>query len=205
MGGKRVRFGAAWERVMPASLSAQSGEGASSLTYGRRPPEYQAGLRDHPFRLRARTGVLRLERCTTKATKVAPGGQSNQQRREASVEDRIGLIRTSYWVAAVADFVIAVLALIPARMGVDDFVYPMGLMSAVAFSWGVLLLFADRKPLERRWVLLPTILVVFLLGVAVLYAGFVGLIPLQQVLASSAAVVLVLTLLLYTCFRTRGT
>ena len=124
---------------------------------------------------------------------------------DGPVEHRVGLIRTSYWVAAIADFVVAVLALIPARMGVDEFVYPMGLMSAVAFSWGVLLLFADRKPLERKWVLLPTSLVVFLLGVAILSAGFVGLIPLRQILASFSAVVLVLTLLLYTCYRTRGT
>jgi hypothetical protein len=41
------------------------------------------------------------------------------------------LIRTSYWVAAVADFIIAILVLIPDRMGVTGFVYPMGLMSAV--------------------------------------------------------------------------
>ena len=38
----------------------------------------------------------------------------------------------------------------------------MGLMSAVAFSWAVLLIVADRKPVERRWVLLPTTLVAFL-------------------------------------------
>lgn len=116
----------------------------------------------------------------------------------------VALVRTSYWVAAIADFVVAALALIPARMGVDSYVYPMGLISAVAFSWGVLLLFADRKPLERKWVLLPTSLVVFLLGVAVLYGGFASLIPLQQVLASSAAVVLVLALLLCACHKTRG-
>ena len=73
------------------------------------------------------------------------------------------LLRTSYWVAAIADFVIAFLVLIPARMGVDAFVYPMGLMSAVAFSWGVLLIIADREPMARRWILLPTMLVVFLL------------------------------------------
>jgi hypothetical protein len=119
------------------------------------------------------------------------------------METDLRLIRASYWVAALADFAVAVLALIPTRMGVDGFVYPMGLMSAVAFSWGVLLLVADRKPLERKWVLLPTSLVVFLLGVAVLYASFNGLIPTRQALASSAAVVLVLALLIYTCLRTR--
>lgn len=122
-----------------------------------------------------------------------------------SANQHTGLIRTSYWVAAIADFVVAVLALIPARMGVEGFVYPMGLMSAVAFSWGVLLLIADRKPVERKWVLLPTALVVFLLGVAVLYAALADLIPIRQALASCTAVVLVLALLLYTHYQTRET
>lgn len=114
------------------------------------------------------------------------------------------LIRTSYWVAAVADFVIAILVLIPERMGVPHFVYPMGLMSAVAFSWAVLLIVADRKPIERKWVLLPTILVAFLLGVAGVYAAFVDLIPFERVIASSAAIAVVLWLLVYTCYRTRN-
>jgi len=51
-------------------------------------------------------------------------------------------------------------------MGLPEIAYPMGLMSAVAFSWAIMLLFADRKPLERRWVLIPTIIVVALLSVA---------------------------------------
>ena len=76
------------------------------------------------------------------------------------------LLRLSYWFAALADFAIAVVVLNPARMGVQDIVYPMGLISVIAFSWGVLLLFADRRPLERRWVLIPTILVVGLLMLA---------------------------------------
>ena len=113
------------------------------------------------------------------------------------------LIRTSYWVAAVADFVVAILVLIPERMGVPDFVYPMGLMSAVAFSWGVLLILADRKPIERKWVLLPTILVVFLLGVAGVYAVSIDLIPFRRIIPSSAAVVIVLSLLIYTSYITR--
>ena len=50
-------------------------------------------------------------------------------------------------------------------MGVTEIVYPAGLASVVAFSWGVLLLIADRKPMERRWVLIPTILVVSLITI----------------------------------------
>lgn len=73
------------------------------------------------------------------------------------------LLRLSYWIAAIADFSIAVLVWVPERMGVTGTVYPMGLTSAIALSWGVLLLVADRKPVERKWVLIPTILVVTLI------------------------------------------
>ena len=76
------------------------------------------------------------------------------------------LLRLSYWIAAIADFIIAILAWMPERMGVTETVYPMGLVSAIAFSWGVLLVMADRKPLERRWILIPTILVVSLISFA---------------------------------------
>ena len=75
------------------------------------------------------------------------------------------LLRVSYWTAAVADFAIAALFWIPARMGVAETVYPMGLASVMAFSWGVLLVMADRRPMERRWILLPTILVVLLIAI----------------------------------------
>ena len=119
-------------------------------------------------------------------------------------EQRI-LLRTSYWVAAIADFIVAVLVMIPERMEVSGFVYPMGLMSAVAFSWAVLLIVADRKPVERRWVLLPTMLVVFLIGVAGVYAVITGAIPAGRIVGSSVVVVVVLGLLTYTWLRTRNT
>jgi hypothetical protein len=113
------------------------------------------------------------------------------------------LLRTSYWVAAIADFIIALLVLIPERMGATGFVYPMGLMSAVAISWGVMLIIADRQPMERRWVLLPTMLVVFLLGVAGVYSAVIGAIPVSQIIGSSSAVVVVFGLLAYAWVKTR--
>lgn len=120
------------------------------------------------------------------------------------MDDSRNLLRVSYWVAAIADFIIAVLVMIPTRMGVTDFVYPMGLMSAVAFSWGVMLIIADRRPVERRWVLLPTMLVVFLLGVAGIFAVSIGAMPFGRIIGSSTAVVAVLGLLMFTWFRTRA-
>ncbi len=141
-----------------------------------------------------------VERSLGETAHRLPGARTGEQ----PMARHTRLLRVSYWVAAVADFVIAFLVLVPERMGVDGFVYPMGLMSAVAFSWGVLLLVADRRPLERRWVLPPTILVVFLLGVAGLYAASAGLLPAGRIVGSSVAVVAVLGLLLYAWYRTRG-
>ena len=79
---------------------------------------------------------------------------------------QILLLRLSYWIAAIADFAIAILVWMPQRMGVAETVYPMGLASAIAFSWGVMLIVADRKPMERKWILLPTILVVSLIALS---------------------------------------
>jgi hypothetical protein len=82
------------------------------------------------------------------------------------MKKQIILLRLSYWTAAIADFSIAILVLIPEKMGLTEIVYPMGLISAVTLSWGILLIIADRKPIERRWILIPTIIVVALLSVA---------------------------------------
>jgi hypothetical protein len=113
------------------------------------------------------------------------------------MDKRIQWLRIAYWTAAIADFIVAILVLIPARMGVSDYVYPMGLMSAVAFSWGVALLIADKKPVERRWFILPTILVVALLGVVGLHAGITGLIPMIRSSITFIVTVIILALLIY--------
>ena len=119
------------------------------------------------------------------------------------MDKKIKWLRIAYWTAAIADFMVAILVLIPARMGVDLYVYPMGLMSAVAFSWAILLIFADRQPAERRWILIPTILVVALIGVAGLHAGLTGLIPWIRIMASSGLVIIVLAILIYSTFNAR--
>ena len=97
------------------------------------------------------------------------------------MNSKIVWLRISYWSAAIADFVIAVSVLIPENMGLSEFALPMGLMSAVAFSWGILLLIADRKPVERRWILIPTIIVVSLLTGVRVYVAMVEIIDFSLV------------------------
>ena len=90
------------------------------------------------------------------------------------MKKQVLLLRMSYWIAAIADFGVAILVWIPERMGVTEIVYPMGLATVVIFSWAVLLLVADRKPMERRWILIPTILVVALIAVTRTMFSLIG-------------------------------
>lgn len=114
------------------------------------------------------------------------------------MQKHIILLRMSYWIPALADFAIAYRALSTEVMGTSEIVYPMGLVSAIAFSWGVMLLIADRKPIERRWILIPTILVVGLLTVVRFVFSQVGAIESSMVfLLFGIGLVLFMTYSLY--------
>ena len=102
------------------------------------------------------------------------------------------LLRLSYWIAAIADFIIAILVWIPVRMGVAEIAYPMGLASVIAFSWTVMLLIADRKPMERKWILIPTILVVTLVTIIRTIFSLNGTIEFSLVLLLFAIALIIL-------------
>lgn len=117
--------------------------------------------------------------------------------------NKIKWLRISYWTGAIGDFAIAVLVLIPERMDVPSYVYPMGLASAIAFSWGCMLIWADRDPIGRRWVLLPTILVGVMLLLAVLLSVYVGAIPQESVRANFVLLPAVIALWSFSYYQAR--
>ena len=67
-------------------------------------------------------------------------------------------LRASYIAGAVADGLVGVLMLLPGRMGESEFRYPMGLGASLMFGWSALLLWANRRPMERKGVLVLTII-----------------------------------------------
>ena len=113
------------------------------------------------------------------------------------MKSKITWLRISYWIAAIADFTIAISVLIPERVGLTEFVYPMGLISVVAISWGILLLIADRNPIDRRWILIPTIIVVALLSGVRIYATIVGMIEFSIVYLIIGIIILSLLVFSY--------
>ena len=118
------------------------------------------------------------------------------------MNSKIIWLRISYWTAAIADFSIAISVLIPERVGLTEFVYPMGLISAVAVSWGILLLIADRKPIDRRWILIPTIIVVALLSGVRIYAVINGMIEFS--ITYLILGVTIISLLTYSYFNSKS-
>ena len=76
-------------------------------------------------------------------------------------------LRICYWAGAVADFLAAIAMMFPAigaavygREGfvaTADYRYAMGMGAALMLGWTALLIWADRKPVERKFVLVLTV------------------------------------------------
>ena len=80
-------------------------------------------------------------------------------------------LRISYWAGAVLDLLAGLTMLVPALFIFNNrlssfyptpaYRYAMGMGAPLMLAWSILLLWADRKPLERKGILLITLLVVF--------------------------------------------
>jgi hypothetical protein len=101
------------------------------------------------------------------------------------------LLRISYWLGAIVDGFMVVPMLSPrvgeALFGIEDFDpgdeygYAMMIGASLMLGWTVLLLWADRKPLERKGVLLITVFPVIIgLALAGVFAVKVGMIGVER-------------------------
>ena len=108
--------------------------------------------------------------------------------------NKIIWLRASYWAGAIVDVLIGVLTLMPGRMGETEFRFPMGLAASVMFCWAGILIWADRKPLERRGVLIPTIAVVMGLMAAGVYAVASDIFPFGRIIPTTVPGVVLIAL-----------
>jgi hypothetical protein len=117
------------------------------------------------------------------------------------MSSRIGWLRASYWAGAVADFGVGGLTLVPARMGETEITYPMGLAASVMFAWSLLLIWADRRPVERKGVLPLTIFVIAELLVVGLFAVASGIFPVARIIPTSILGCLLIALMGYSYLK----
>jgi hypothetical protein len=83
------------------------------------------------------------------------------------MENKIRWLRVSFWAGAILDILAAIQMIFPsvlaATSGLTDFhpgsdyFYAMGMGASLMLGWTVLLLWADRKPLERKGILPITV------------------------------------------------
>jgi len=72
------------------------------------------------------------------------------------MDKKILMLRISYWVGAISDGLATLRMLFP-RIGTgSEYRYALGLAAALMFGWTLLLIWADRKPMERKGILLLT-------------------------------------------------
>ena len=123
-------------------------------------------------------------------------------------------LRVSYWAGASADALAAVAMLVPAvgaavygREGFEpssDYRYAMALGASLMLGWTVLLVWADRRPLERRGVLPITVFVIAGLAWAGAYAVSAGLIAWPQMVPTWVLQGVLTALFVYSYVRSRG-
>ena len=124
------------------------------------------------------------------------------------------LLRFSYWIGAIADFVYAVAMLYPpvmARMLRLDHVpdametklaFNMG--ASLMFGWTVLLIWADCKPFERKGILLITVFPVIVgLALTTLFGYLNDFIPLKGAIPIWILQIILIALFLVAYFSAR--
>jgi hypothetical protein len=123
-------------------------------------------------------------------------------------------LRISYWAGAILDAAAAVSMLSPdvfaAINGLPDFHpgveyrFAMGMGASLMVGWTVLLLWADRKPLERKGVLLITLLpVVAGLALNEVIAVRAGFLPVLMTIPVWVAQALITGLFLFSYLNAR--
>jgi hypothetical protein len=86
------------------------------------------------------------------------------------MEIKILFLRISFWAGAILDVMAFLIMLFPSLLALNngltnfnpgmDYRYAMGMGAPLMLGWTILLLWADRKPMERKSILLITLLVV---------------------------------------------
>jgi len=122
-------------------------------------------------------------------------------------------LRASYWAGAVVDFAAGLMMTFPALFAfmnqpgnfqpTADFRYAMGMGAPLMFGWTILLLWADRKPLERKGVLPITLLVVFGEAVTQMWGVIVGFIPLRALVPTFILQAIIFSLFLVSWLNAR--
>jgi hypothetical protein len=120
------------------------------------------------------------------------------------MKNKIIWLRISYWVGAIVDGLATLRMLFPKIAYGTEYRYALGLGASLMLGWTFLLIWADRKPLERKGVLLLTAFpVVTGILLAEIYAVAKGLITFGEMLPTGIFLVALIALFSFSYFNAR--
>ena len=121
------------------------------------------------------------------------------------MDKRILLLRISYWVGAISDGFATLRMLFPRIVSGPEYRYALGLGASLMLGWTFLLIWADRKPMERKGVLLLTAFPVCTgLLLAEIYAVISGVITLNKMLPTAMFLIVLIILFSFSYFYVRS-
>jgi hypothetical protein len=128
-------------------------------------------------------------------------------------ENVVFWLRLSYWSGALLDVTAGLMMVFPGLFALMnkpavfqpslEYRYAMGMGAPLMFGWIVLLLWADRKPLERKGVLAVTLLVVAGEAATQIWGITAGFVQLQSLLPTFGMQIVLSTLFLFSYFNAR--
>ena len=122
------------------------------------------------------------------------------------MKNQVIWLRISYWVGAIADGLATLRMLFPKIAYGVEYRYALGLGASLMLGWSFLLIWADRKPLERKGVILLTVFPVITgLILAEIYALVSGLVTLEKMLPTVIILGALFILFTFSYFNARGT
>lgn len=127
---------------------------------------------------------------------------------------KVTWLRASYRIGAAVDFIAALIMLLPAIgtpgpdaghvMGTRGAVYAMAIAGSLMLGWGCLLLWADRDPVERKGVLILTVIpVVVGLVIPGSFALAADLIPFFSMATTWVMQIAIMGLFLFSYYNAR--
>ncbi|MHB8086687.1 MAG: hypothetical protein ACYDH2_00410 [Anaerolineaceae bacterium] len=124
-------------------------------------------------------------------------------------------LRASYWVGAVVDVVAGLIMLFPSLYGIFNqqtgflatpaFLNVAWMGAPLMFGWTVLLLWADRKPVERRAVLLITLIPIIGNAIDQIVSVYTGFYPLSVAIPQWFIQAILITLFTFSYFNVSKT
>jgi hypothetical protein len=130
-----------------------------------------------------------------------------------TIRGKIRWLRIAYWTGAVLDTLAFVQMMFPRFMAkimkvsfpvTPEYEMAMQFGASLMLAWTALLLWADRKPMERRGVLLLTMIIMVMNFITFLQSAALGLIPVSSLVPQLVMILVVLLLYLFAWIVTKN-